>query len=283
MPYSCMLRKIATKGMVVAVLLATSCVEEPNNPDYWSKSSHDAGTDSLQDSGSNANHDVNSEADGSQDFDAQHDSPVDSADSSTLPDDSAVTEPDATIHVPCTKVAHLGDSLTAYTIDELKDAYAAVGIEATFEAYGGRAIYEYCCGDDTTGKQAAERLVASGFAGCWVIALGTNDTANVSAGAAISRADRIDAMMKTIDDSAQVRVMWVNTYTTKTEGHWSNANMELWNAELEKARARWPNMHVFDWASIAKTGSAPFSDGIHHTTQGYAVRNAAIAKAASEL
>lgn len=200
-----------------------------------------------------------------------------------MPLDGSSPVEDAGGKVACEKVAHLGDSLTAYTVDALKAAYAAVSIDARIEAYGGRAINEYCCGDDTTGKQAAAEVVASGFEGCWVVALGTNDTANVAAGSAVSRAARIDAMMKTIDPDAKTKVMWVNTYTTNTDGYWSNANMKLWNKELEDARSRWPNMRVFDWASIAATGSAPFSDGIHHTTEGYKVRNAAITKAASEL
>ena len=36
------------------------------------------------------------------------------------------------------------------------------------------------------GYDTARTMVSSGFQGCWVIALGTNDTANVSAGARTS-------------------------------------------------------------------------------------------------
>jgi hypothetical protein len=70
--------------------------------------------------------------------------------------------------------------------------------------------------------------------------------------------------------------MWVNTFTTKTTGFWQSGNMVLWNEALIEAKTRWPNLVVFDWAATAATGAAPFSDGIHHTTAGYAVRNAAI-------
>ncbi len=35
----------------------------------------------------------------------------------------------------------------------------------------------------------------------------------------------------------------------------------------------------FEGGTIAATGTAPFNDGIHHTTAGYAVRNKAIAEA----
>lgn len=61
--------------------------------------------------------------------------------------------------------------------------------------------------------------------------------------------------------------------------YWSNANMQLWNEALTDAKARWPNLKVFDWAAIAAIDSTPFADGIHHTSAGYAVRNEAIAGA----
>jgi hypothetical protein len=179
----------------------------------------------------------------------------------------------------CAAVAHIGDSLTAYTIEPLRDAYKAVGLTAEIDAYGGRAILQKLPADPKTGQQAALDFVDAGFKGCWVVALGTNDTANVAVGASYTRAYAIDEMMRAIDPTAKAPVTWVNTFTTKTTGSWSNDNMKLWNDALEKALSRWPNMKVFDWAKIAATGAAPYSDGIHHTTTGYAVRNKAIAKA----
>ncbi len=179
----------------------------------------------------------------------------------------------------CTQVAHVGDSLTAYTIDPLKQAYAKVGISAQVDAYGGRAILQKLPADPKTGKQAALDFVTAGFTGCWVVALGTNDTANIAAGAWYTRAEAIDQMMTAIDPKGKKPVLWVNAYTTKTTGYWSNANMVLWNAALTDALTRWPNLKIYDWASVAATGSAPFSDGIHHTTAGYAMRNQSIAQA----
>jgi len=187
--------------------------------------------------------------------------------------------PSAEAGVTCTKVAHIGDSLTAYTVDPLTQAYAAVGVTAEIDAYGGRAILQKLPADPKTGKQAALDFNAAGFDGCWVVALGTNDTANIAAGAWYTRADAIDEMMKAVDPTATAPVMWVNTFTTKTSGYWSNDNMKLWNEALNEAVARWPNLKVFDWSAVAATGSAPFADGIHHTTAGYTVRNQAIAEA----
>ncbi len=183
--------------------------------------------------------------------------------------------------VRCAMVAHIGDSLTAYTIDPLTMAYANVGVTAELDAYGGRAILQKLPADPKTGKQAALDFASAGFKGCYVVALGTNDTANIAVGASYTRATAIDEMMKAIDPTAKVPVMWVNTFTTKTTGSWSNDNMKLWNQALDKALARWPNLKIYDWAAVAATGVAPYSDGIHHTTAGYAFRNKAIAEAFS--
>jgi len=180
---------------------------------------------------------------------------------------------------PCTRVAHIGDSLTYYTQDALPAAYAAIGADAEVDAHGGRAVLKKRDDDPITGKQAAERLVADGFDGCWVVALGTNDTVYVAIGASFTRAQSIDEMMAAIDPAAAARIMWVNTFTTTTTGNYVNANMMLWNGELVAAQARWPNLLIFDWATVAATGVAPFSDGVHHTPEGYAARNAAIVDA----
>ena len=179
----------------------------------------------------------------------------------------------------CTSVAHIGDSLTAYTVEPLAQAYEDAGYEIRIDAYGGRAVLERLPEDPATGKQAALNIVRSGFDGCWVVALGTNDTANVAAGANHTRGDSIDAMMEAIDPSKAAHVMWVNTFTEKSSGYWKNANMVLWNEALVEAQTRWPNLWIFDWATQAATGVAPFTDGIHHTEAGYAVRNPAIVQA----
>lgn len=207
------------------------------------------------------------------------DGPADAGSDASAPDAPAEASADADAGWGCTEVAHIGDSLTAYTIDPLKQAYAKVGISAQVDAYGGRAIIQKLPADPKTGKQAALDFVAAGFSGCWVVALGTNDTANIAAGAWYTRAQAIDQMMTAIDPKGTKPVLWVNAYTTKTTGYWSNANMLLWNAALTDALTRWPNLKIYDWAKVAATGSAPFSDGIHHTTAGYAVRNQSIAAA----
>lgn len=195
--------------------------------------------------------------------------------------DEKGTGPDA--GTQCRSVAHIGDSLTAYTKESLTEAYRAAGVSARVDAYGGRASLQKLPRDPRTGKQAAQAIARAGFKGCWVVALGTNDTANVAAGAGYTRSMAIDEMMKAIDPSGSAPVMWVSAFTVVMGGHWSSGNMQLWNQALREALARWPNLRVFDWATTAATGVAPFADGIHHTRAGYRVRNKAIAEAVTTM
>jgi lysophospholipase L1-like esterase len=180
----------------------------------------------------------------------------------------------------CRAVAHIGDSLTAGVKPALEREYRRVGVESvTISAYGGRGIAQKVRNDPETGRAAAERIAATGFAGCWVVALGTNDVGNIAAGASYTRESLIDRMMRAIDASGQTRVMWVNAITTRRDGYFANANMQRWNTALVAARRRWPALAVFDWATIAARDEVPFADGIHHTGTGYGARNRAIADA----
>lgn len=184
---------------------------------------------------------------------------------------------------PCRDIAHIGDSLSAGQEPKITTAYSEQGMTVQIDAVGGRGILQSYPDVGNTGLVAAQRFLDKEFKGCWVVALGTNDTANIAAGANYSRASAIDKMMTKIDPNKKVPVMWVNTYTTKTSGYYANSNMILWNDELKTAKSRWPNMRVYDWAAVAETGAAPYYDGIHHTTAGQKVRHENVAKAAKEL
>ena len=66
-------------------------------------------------------------------------------------------------------------------------------------------------------------------------------------------------------------VLWVNAKSLLPGGPYSEADMERWNAALSGACARYPNMQVYDWASVVKD-SWFIPDGIHYTSDGYAAR-----------
>ena len=83
--------------------------------------------------------------------------------------------------------------------------------------------------------------MANGFRGCWMLALGTNDTANIYAGSPIERMARIERMMSVVGDQP---VLWVNVKSLLTSGPYAESNMELWNRTLVQACSRYPKMRV---------------------------------------
>ncbi|HEX3922620.1 MAG TPA: SGNH/GDSL hydrolase family protein, partial [Streptosporangiaceae bacterium] len=111
--------------------------------------------------------------------------------------------------------------------------------------------------------------------GCWVLALGTNDTADVAIGSPVSRLARIEQMMSVAHGQP---VLWVNVVSLLGTGPYSEANMRLWNGALAQACRRYPEMRVFDWATVAKTRWF-INDGLRYTVDGYAARARQIAKA----
>ena len=156
--------------------------------------------------------------------------------------------------------------------------YASVGVTKTWvDASGGRSIVEEMPGQ-VNGYGVATNWDRRGFRGCWVIALGTDDTADVAVGSAVGRMARIERMMSV---AAGEPVMWVNETTLLADGPYAEANMQLWNSALLKACARYPNMRVFDWASVARNRWF-ISDGTHYTSAGYAARARLIAGALAE-
>ena len=187
----------------------------------------------------------------------------------------------------CRAVAHIGDSTSEglvspdylpHRAQRITARYAAVGVERTWlDISGARSVVETLPGQ-VNGYDAARALVKDGFRGCWVIALGTDDTADVAVGSAVGRMARIARMMSV---AAGEPVMWVNVKTLLAGGPYAEANMQLWNSALLKACARYPNMRVFDWASVARSRWF-ISDGTHYTSAGYAARARLIAGALAE-
>jgi hypothetical protein len=152
--------------------------------------------------------------------------------------------------------------------DRLDAQYARVGATSQhLEITPARSIVE-TLSDEANGEEVARQLVKEGFRGCWVIALGNNDTANVYMGSQVGRMERIERMMSAVGNQP---VLWVNMRTLLDSGPYSEANMELWDDTLLQACARYPNMRVFDWASMVNDGWF-ISDGVHFTSEGYAER-----------
>jgi hypothetical protein len=188
------------------------------------------------------------------------------------------------LRTSCTSVAHIGDSTSVGMVSpqwlpdqaqRLAAQYRDVGARHTkIDASGGRSIVEQMPGQ-INGYRVATAWHDAGFRGCWVIALGTNDIANVAAGSNVGPAARIQEMMSAAHGGP---VMWVNTQTDLSSGPWSEANMQLWNSALLQAAKHYPNLRIFNWAGMVQPGWH-LTDGIHYTSAGYAIRAAAIAHA----
>jgi peptidoglycan/LPS O-acetylase OafA/YrhL/lysophospholipase L1-like esterase len=188
------------------------------------------------------------------------------------------------LRTKCSGVAHLGDSTSegmvsaAYLANpdqRLVAQYHDVGVQKVVtNIVGANSIVETLPGD-TNDYNAAREIVSQGFRGCWVIALGTNDTADVAIGSAVGRAQRIEEMMSVAHGEP---VLWVDVVSQLDSGPYAESNMQLWNAALRQACSRYPNMRIFDWASVAQP-SWFISDGIHYTSAGYAQRAQQIAQA----
>ena len=184
----------------------------------------------------------------------------------------------------CQAVVHIGDSTSEGLISpdylpnprqRISAQYARVGV-TTFipEISGARSIVETYDGYPNA-YTVARQLVQQGYRGCWVLALGTNDTANVAVGSTFSLAYRIKKMMSLIGNQP---VMWVNVKSLLAYGPYAESNMLLWNRALIQACASYPNMRVYDWAAAVKD-SWFIPDGIHYTSAGYAARAHLIAQA----
>jgi peptidoglycan/LPS O-acetylase OafA/YrhL len=185
----------------------------------------------------------------------------------------------------CKAVVHIGDSTSeGLTSPEylplesqrIEARYADVGVrEAHMEISGARSIEEQFEGEPNA-REVAEAWKLEGFKGCWVLALGTNEAANVFVGSAVGEMERIEIMMNTIGNEP---VMWVNVRSLVEEGDpYAAKNMEKWDEELLVACRRYPNMRVYDWASDVKDAWF-IEDGIHFTSPGYAARSELIANA----
>jgi peptidoglycan/LPS O-acetylase OafA/YrhL len=184
----------------------------------------------------------------------------------------------------CRAVVHIGDStsegLTSAEYlpprrDRITAQYARVGaVTQHYEISGARSIYETYEGEPNA-TEAAEAWKRRGYRGCWVLALGTNDTADVAVGSHVGRLARIERMMAAI---GRQPVMWVNVRSTVPSGPYSEANMRLWNRALLEACPRYPDMRVYDWAAAVKDAWF-IEDGIHFTSPGYKARSHLIASA----
>jgi peptidoglycan/LPS O-acetylase OafA/YrhL len=187
----------------------------------------------------------------------------------------------------CTSVVHIGDSTSEGLIspdyepnpaNRIPARYADVGVkQSIMKIVGATSVVESLPGTPNAYDMASQ-LKQSGYHGCWVLALGTNDTADVYVGSNVGRLQRIEKMMKVIGNQP---VMWVEVTSLLSSGPYSEQNMQLWNQALQQAQRQYPNMRIYNWPAVAQK-SWFINDGIHYTSIGYAHRATAIADALAQ-
>jgi peptidoglycan/LPS O-acetylase OafA/YrhL len=185
----------------------------------------------------------------------------------------------------CHSVTHIGDSTSDGLISpdylpepaqRIDAQYARVGATSQhIEISGGTSILETIKPGDPNAFDVASRLIHSGYHGCWVLALGTNDTADVYVGSALDRAGRVAKMMSVIGNQP---VLWVSVKTLRANGPYAEANMQAWNNAVSQVCGRYPNLRIYDWASVVRNDWF-IDDAIHFTSAGYAQRARLIADA----
>jgi peptidoglycan/LPS O-acetylase OafA/YrhL len=196
----------------------------------------------------------------------------------------APDDPAAPQRSSCRAVIHIGDStsegLTSHNYlpdpaQRIEAQYARVGASVQhYEISGARSIVERY-ESQPNAYEAAQSWKRRGYHGCWVLALGTNDAADVAVGSSVGMSQRITEMMKLIGDEP---VMWVNVKSLLSTGPYAEQYMRRWDQALVQVCSRYPNMHVFDWAGLVQNRWF-ISDGIHFNTPGYAARAHLIAQA----
>lgn len=184
----------------------------------------------------------------------------------------------------CTSVLHVGDSSSLGLIsetslpdpaDRMPAQYQRVGVESpVMDILGARSVVERYKGEPNA-QDAIIAALENGFEGCFVIAMGLNEAANVAVGGRTGIVERIDLIQALVGDSP---TMWITVKTLRTSGPWANDNMLDMNQAMYDACRRYPQMRVYDWASEA-SDSWYGKDRIHFTAEGDRERAQRIANA----
>jgi hypothetical protein len=188
-------------------------------------------------------------------------------------------------HTSCRSAVYVGDSTSdgesdpEYVPNRKLRAPAQlhkVGVKHVhMEVSGARSIVETFEGIPN-GATVAQSYVDHGFRGCWILALGTNDSADLNAGSNVGLTDRIHQMMSIIGNQP---VLWINVLTIDgSPEYYEESGMHHWDQDLLAACRRYPSMRVMNWAALAKHQWF-IPDGVHYTTVGYEHRTKLIAHA----
>lgn len=178
----------------------------------------------------------------------------------------------------CTSVIHVGDStsigmnspdLQPDPRRRLAAQYRRVGAtRVQTDIVGGRSSMERLNGEPNA-VESIESDLRRGWRGCWAMAMGINDTANIEVGGAGPVDMRIDRLLAPLKDQP---VLWPTVITNRLNVNpaYNNRAMMRFNRALIKACERYPNLRVYDLAGEVEQDW--FLDGVHYTPEGNAAR-----------
>ncbi len=209
--------------------------------------------------------------------------------STTTTSTTTTTLPPAPTTTSCAQIVHIGDStsVSLWTAEGVGGAdltmearYLAIGVEVVYpDNDDGRSIDELRYPTQVNAYDVAAAVKSNGYEGCWVLMIGTNDAANVAAGAAVGSDERINKMLELLGDD---QILWVDSASLLTDDpNYGNQAMKAWNEALYRLTADRPNVAVLHWSDLAKAGWFD-RDGIHYNTIGHAQRAAITAAAMVE-
>ncbi|WOC13659.1 acyltransferase family protein [Gordonia sp. MP11Mi] len=193
-------------------------------------------------------------------------------------DRSGPTLPAAQRRTKCATVIHVGDSTSIGMNDAGMQPNPALRLSGRYREYGAKQYVSDVVGgrssmerlnDEPNATESIDSDLARGLRGCWVVAMGINDTANVEVGGQGPVDMRIDNLMKPL---AGQPVLWptIATNSLNENPAYDNKAMRNFNRALVRACKRYPNLRVYDWAG--ELHQDWFLDGVHYTEAGYIER-----------
>lgn len=185
----------------------------------------------------------------------------------------------------CTSVAYDGDSTSEGLIspdylpnpaDRIDAQLKALGVTAFYNEISGAQSINELWNNQPNAQMRISALLKQGVRGCWIIALGTNDTADVAVGSHMGVVARINAVMNLLNGQP---TLWLTLKTLPgAPTPYADANMQAMNYDLIAACRIYPHMRVYHWRAEVQD-SWYQSDDIHFTSAGYAQRSTRIAHA----
>ena len=162
----------------------------------------------------------------------------------------------------CDRVVVIGDSLTDNSAPWIRSELRAAGYEFALDAQPSRRIPEAVRAPYSGVRAARAVRAAFGEAGCWMIALGSNDLI-YGAGRVPDASRMIDEMLSAITPGASV--WWVNVNyhrDPRTSFDFAGATATF-NSVLADRAGSDPDLHVIDWYSLSEANPSWFFDPVH--------------------